>query len=224
MHEFAVQVVPLPQPLPIARQPFNPGWAIHSLGVFDTECRSCKALHWADEQLSGSSKKNPKFGTCCHQGKVVLPVLQPPPPELGNYYTGQDPISRKFRSLICKYNNALAFTSVGRQIDYSINDGGGPYVFKMHGELTHRIGSLLPAEGANPEVAYSQLYLYDPQTALDMRMGSRWNSGLSRDVLGTLQDMLYRHHPVAELYKHAQELMADIPDEDDCRNSLLYVR
>ena len=111
---------------------------------------------------------------------------------------------------------------MGRQIDYSVNDGHGPYVFKMHGALIHKIGSLLPGENAEAIPAYSQLYLYDPQIALDVRMGHRWNSGLSRDVLGTLQDMLYRYHPAAELYKHAQELIAGISDEDDCQLSIHF--
>jgi len=131
MFEFAVQVPPF-QPLPIARHPFNPEWDVHSLGDLDTNCRSCDALHWADERLSGSSKTNPKFGMCCYQGKIDLPPLQPPPPELENYYTGRDPISRKFRDLIRRYNNALAFTSVGRP-DPSVKNrrtSGSPDMYK----------------------------------------------------------------------------------------------
>jgi hypothetical protein len=92
----------------------------------------------------------------------------------------------------------------------------------MHGELMHKIGSLLPAETADATPVYSQLYLYDPQIALDVRMGYRWNSRLSRDVLGTLQDMLYRHHPATGIYKHAQELMANIPEGQDCELSIYF--
>ncbi|KAH7834143.1 hypothetical protein Vadar_013104 [Vaccinium darrowii] len=51
----------------------------HFLGEMSTTCSSCGALHWMDEKLAHSSKKNPCFGTCCLQGKVKLPPLMTPP-------------------------------------------------------------------------------------------------------------------------------------------------
>ena len=49
-------------------------------------------------------------------------------------------------------------TSVSREVDQSLlKEGGGPYVFKVHGSLSHRAGSLLPSEGQAP--IYSQLYI-----------------------------------------------------------------
>ena len=181
-----INLGPPPQPIPIAWQPFNPRLAAHSLRALDVECPFCHALHWVDEHLSGSSKIRPKFGMCCYQGKIALPPLQEPPRELMQLYNRRVPQSANFHNNIHRYNNALAFTSMGRQIDRSINDGGGPYVFKMHGELIHRIGSLLPADNARPQSVYAQLYIYDPQAALNMHMGHDWNSELSRDIMGTL--------------------------------------
>ena len=189
----------------------NSRLAVHSLQDFKIECLSCKAFHWADECLSGSSKTHPKFGMCCYQGKLDLPILQEPPAKLKDLYNGEDPVSKSFRKNIRRYNNVLAFTSVGREIDYAINDGQGPWVFRMHGELIHKIGSLLPWQNATARPVYAQLYLYDPQTALDLCMGYRWNTGLCRDVMVILHDVLYRHYPGAELYRHAKELIADIP-------------
>ena len=217
-----IDLGPPPQPLPIARRPFNPRWVTHNLGNLSVACDSCKALHWANERLSNSSKTKPKFGMCCYQGKIALPSLQEPPRELNDFYTRQAPMSTNFHEKIRKYNNALAFTSVGRQIDYSVNDGHGPYVFKMHGKLIHRIGSILPAENAENGPVYSQLYIYDPQTALEVRMGQPWNSGLDRGVLGILQDVLYCHHPGIALYHHALELIAHIPEGDNCQLSIHF--
>jgi len=54
----------------------------HDLGRMDVACSSCGALHWMVEKLSDSSKRNPRFGTCCMDGKVQLPPLQPPPEPL----------------------------------------------------------------------------------------------------------------------------------------------
>jgi hypothetical protein len=44
-------------------------------------------------------------------------------------------------------------------IDNSVNDGCGPPVFKINGQVHHRIGSLLPTDGTSPK--YIQLYIYD---------------------------------------------------------------
>ena len=57
-------------------------------------------------------------------------------------------------------------TSVGRNL--LPMEGGGPYVFKVHGSLSHRAGSLLPAPNQPP--VYAQLYIYDPDDALTYRM------------------------------------------------------
>ena len=90
-------------------------------------------------------------------------------------------------------------------MDDSLNcTGGGPYSFRLHGELIHRAGSLLPSQGDPP--AWAQLYIYDSTQALDFRMAHSANSRLDRGVMQTLQDMLYRSHPAVELYKHAFQI------------------
>ena len=58
---------------------------------------------------------------------------------------------------IRNYNSALAMTSVGRKLDHSVNNGGGPWLYKLNGELIHRAGSLLPPEEGNVAPVYSQL-------------------------------------------------------------------
>jgi hypothetical protein len=140
------QVVDI-QVLPIACRPFDPAWVVHSLGNMNILCPFCHALHWDDERLAHSTVISPKFGMCCYQGTISLPPLQPPPKELADLLTQQNSVARKFRKLIRNYNNALAMTSVGRKLDNTVNDGRGPYTFKLHGELFHRAGSLLPPEG-----------------------------------------------------------------------------
>ena len=81
---------------------------------------------------------------CYHSGKISLPALEPPPPELSLLLTEDDSISKSFHDKICNYNSALALTSVGRKLDNTYNRlGGGPYSFRLQGELIHKIGSLL---------------------------------------------------------------------------------
>ena len=134
--------------------------------------------------------------------------------------TGQDPAGRSFRNHIRNYNSALAMTSVGRHLDDSLNNGRGPYTFKLHGELIHRAGSLLP-EVDNPPV-YSQLYIYDNAAALRYRTSNTHNAELKRDILATLQNMLHTLHPATQFYKQAFELTADMPLEQQCRIALRF--
>ncbi|KAI3878605.1 hypothetical protein MKW98_027910 [Papaver atlanticum] len=72
----------------------------HSLKHMDVKCTHCGALHWMDERLMKSSRKKPKFGTCCLEGKIKLPPLQVPPKELMELYEGNGYLARLFRSKI----------------------------------------------------------------------------------------------------------------------------
>ncbi|KDR65039.1 hypothetical protein GALMADRAFT_82350 [Galerina marginata CBS 339.88] len=186
----------------------------------DVKCEYCGALHWLDERISKSSKCSPKFGMCCFSGKINLPKLENPPQELMGFLTGMDDASKKFRSNIRRYNNALAMTSVGVKQDHAINQqGGGPWLFKIQGKLSHFAGSLLPADN-HPK--YAQLYIYDPVEALNHRMAHDANAQLDRQTMQVLQDMLYRRHPGVELYKQAYELTRNMNPEDQCNIALRF--
>jgi len=106
----------------------------------DVVCPGCGAFHWMDEQLSKSHQNNPIFGTCCFSGRLDLPKLHEPPPELLQLLTGTDDVAKNFHKDIHWYNNVLAMTSLGCKTDNSVNHGAGPYVFKIHGSDTHCTG------------------------------------------------------------------------------------
>ncbi|KAF9530831.1 hypothetical protein CPB83DRAFT_745206, partial [Crepidotus variabilis] len=184
-----------------ARQPFDPAWPTHNLGRMDVSCRHCGAMHWMDERLTSSTNANPQFGKCCLSGKVSLARLHNPPNELDSLLRGDDPESKSFRDNIRRYNNALAMTSLGCTVDHSVNQGQGPYIFKVQGRLSHLSGSLLPEPDVDP--VYAQLYIYDPADALQARLANPINRDLSRGTMQKLQDMLFRLHPGAEMYKNA---------------------
>ena len=213
---FQPQPPQAPPGIPLAHCPFDPAWKVHNLGYLNICCPDCGALHWLDERLSKSSILSPMFGMCCYQGKVSLPPIQPPPIELSQFLHSQEPLGKKFCKHICNYNNALAMTYVGRKLDHSLNkQGGGPYSFRLHGELIHRVGSLMPPEGQTP--VYSQLYIYDgAQQAHEHHAGIIWNSTLDSGTLCELQDMLWHSHPGVALYKQAYQLTCAIPSEQQC--------
>ena len=211
----------VPHPLPLTHQPFNPNWSVHYMGRMDVVCSDCEALHWTSEKLSTSLVGSPKFGMCCFSGKIKIPRLDNPPPELLHLLSGQEDMCKKFRDGIRNYNNALAMTSLGCDQDRAINrDGGGPYVFKIQGRLYHQSGSLLPRPGSSP--VYAQLYIYDPQEALDFRMNNRANTSLHRATMQTLQDMLYHHHPGVQMYKQAFELTQHMGPDQQCKIALRF--
>jgi hypothetical protein len=60
---------------------------------------------------------------------------------------------------IRQYNCLFAFTSMGAHIDRSVNDGRAPPLFKIHDQVYHRVGSLLPSDDGSPK--FIQLYIYD---------------------------------------------------------------
>ena len=102
---------------------------------------------------------------------------------------------------------AFAFTSVTVKVNDSILKGCGPYSFRMHGALYHKLGALHPLDGCCPY--YSQLYIYDQQAAL--AACNYCNPNLDHVLMGELQDMLNANNPLVPLYKQGYEIMHDSP-------------
>ncbi|KAH7836195.1 hypothetical protein Vadar_033591 [Vaccinium darrowii] len=169
----------------------------------NTTCSSCGALHWMDEKLANSSKRNPCFRTCCLQGKVKLPPLMTPPAPIQALYDGNDDRSKSFRGNTRSYNAANAFTSLGAKFDDRVFGGRGPTSFTIHGELRHRTGSLMPLPGEDP--SYAQLYIYDPNSALDVR--GRRNPHLRRDVLEIIQESLLQVNEFVGKFRQAHAIL-----------------
>ena len=197
--------------LPKACLPYQEPATRHSVGAMDIECQHCKALHYKGEALSKSTRNIKYFGLCCLQGQISLPILAEPPFTLRNLLGGQSPYSAEFHHDIRGYNAALAFTSLGVKIDHSVTGTTGPYSFRIHGELCHRMGSLLP-EDDNMERSYAQLYVHDPAEALNIR--NRRNPSLNPTVMRELQGMLHDTNPYIPLYKQAFQVMREKPPEE----------
>jgi hypothetical protein len=105
---------------------------------------------------------------------------------------------------------AFAFTSVGVNIDRRITGSTGPYVFKIHGALTHRMGSLIPLNDGDP--VFAQLYIIDPEQALAHRE-TRYDD-LLPGILGDLQHLLYTINPYAQVYNQAYDILDSKPPEE----------
>ncbi|GJR71920.1 hypothetical protein Tco_0084285 [Tanacetum coccineum] len=134
-------------------------------------CAHCQAKYWYGERtVRRSSITNPRFSTCCNEGKVVLPFLFHPPSlltELMDYNVGE--WSKLFQKKLKLLNSMFSFTSTGGNINREINDGRGPYVFQINGYNHHRIRTLLPTH-IDERPRFAQLYIYDTEHEVDNRL------------------------------------------------------
>ena len=73
---------------------------------------------------------------CSNCGDIKLPPMTPPPEQLVYFFTAATPQADEFRRNVHQCNAALAFTSLGAEVNNSINEGeGGPPTFRIHGKL-----------------------------------------------------------------------------------------
>ncbi|RIA81727.1 hypothetical protein C1645_700611, partial [Glomus cerebriforme] len=117
----------------------------HELGKMNQTCIHCDAKFWMEEKNQNTSLASPAFSTCCVHGKVHLPRLIDLPPYLLNLYISSDSDAVSFRKNIRYYNNVLVCMSFGT--DINVITGQEISDFRIHGQVYHRISSLLPEDG-----------------------------------------------------------------------------
>ena len=178
-------------------------------------------MFWYGERAKSESSchdDNIVYNNCCRSGKVVIPPFQPRPDPLAALATfGGGPHSNKFMKNIRQYNCLFAFTSMGANIDRSLNDGRGPPIFKISGQVHHRIGSLLPPDGSPPK--FLQLYIYDTANEVTNRIRALAPADISYDTLDpditrSLIDMLDQHNPFAKKFRMARDRLQDGQPKD----------
>ena len=122
-------------------------------------------------------------------------------------------VAKDFHQNIRHYNNAFSLTSLGAQIDRSVLGQMGVYTFRIHGELCHLIGSLIPPAHDIPK--FSQIYLYDSsneQVELRMSHFCKYDVVLNDLLLRALQNMFHDQNPYAIQLKHARERIHHNPN------------
>jgi hypothetical protein len=142
----------------------------HYLGRMEVQCEYCHAFLWLEEKLCRSSVRNPKFILCCNQGDYTVEPLRPTLPLIRDLLTGNTSELREFKSKIRVYNSKFNFTSLGVQQDHSVQ-GRGPYTFRIHGTIHHRIESIFPWD-ADDSLKAAQLYVVDPDYQANLRSGN----------------------------------------------------
>ncbi|XP_074267178.1 uncharacterized protein LOC141590483 [Silene latifolia] len=171
------------------------------------ECGYCEAQMWYEERArKDRSSSDPEFSICCMKGKVQLPKLRDPPPLLWELLSNKHPLSKHFIDNIRSYNMMFSFTSMGGRIDTSVNQGQGPYCFKMGGQNVHLIGSLLPSETARPK--FCQLYIFDTEEEINNRknvVSFGRPEQFSDELIALLQGMIDQHNRLAKTFRMARD-------------------
>ncbi|GFR90173.1 protein Y46B2A.2 [Elysia marginata] len=170
----------------------------HYLGGMNVRCEHCGAFRWKAENKA----------LCCANGQVTLPPLPRTPSLLMKLLSGTDLKAKRFREKFRAYNNALAFASLG------VNEEilpPGVYCFKIHGEVHHSIGPLMPDPTVNQRPKFAQIYIYDTDNEIENR--TQWNDGLDQEILADLQRLLHVVNPFVKNYKHASDVTASSGDQ-----------
>ncbi|XP_074327640.1 uncharacterized protein LOC141665556 [Apium graveolens] len=168
-------------------------------------CKFCGALVWAAEFTGTHMGTGPKaYSICCAKGKVQLPLLKETPPELKQLLTGTTMREIKFQHNLRMYNIIFALCSFGGSVDESINNGSGPYVFRVNDHVYHSNGSLVPPDGRTPK--FAQFYMYDGQEAVDYRLQFPLSRDqLDPDIVNLLLQMLNRENALLGIFKQIRE-------------------
>ena len=102
------------------------------------------------------------------------------------------------------YNTLFAFCSFGGKLDDSINDGKGPYVFRVTWQVYHNVGSLIQPDRTTPK--FAQLYMYDGQHANEHRLNfTRSLDDVNRSIIATLADMLNQNNVLVKIFSQVRE-------------------
>ncbi|KAK9931510.1 hypothetical protein M0R45_018784 [Rubus argutus] len=167
------------------------------------QCVHCNAYYWRDEKNTRGI-----YTGCCQQGQVRLPQPNPTPQfleKLLDLNNGRESIL--FKENIRVYNSMFSFTSMGAKIDYHINDGSGPYVFKICGQVHHLMGSVLPLDGELPK--YAQLYVYDTHNEISNRMNAidpfHNNQKIKQDIVKRLIQMFDEINELTKTFRTVKD-------------------
>lgn len=176
---------------------------VHYMGSLSYSCTHCDALAWKVEGV----RIQPFVGKCCcNRGKVNFSPLHDPTITLKDLLLDDTARGKEFRVNIRGYNNAMAFASLGAQINERSTRGWGLYTFRVHGSIYHNIGALMPDEGSDGLPRFTQLYFYDTDHEIQNRLCHL--SSLNMDVLhALLQTMIHEINPYAHALRLAAEMM-----------------
>jgi len=187
----------------------------HFIGLLtDDFCTNCKACHFLCERAVGDLYKEVGscvYKTCCAKGKVYQkPISYPFPLEVQNILlaTGFTPHQRTMiHDKIRMMNSLLSFASItttGEEFRFS---GGGPFIYKIQGNLVRNISEVRPYNSPR----FSQLYFVDVEAG---KTGIS-NTKLYRDLPPFIKQLtlqIYEHLTVINPYAQTYQMIREVID------------
>jgi hypothetical protein len=101
---------------------------------------------------------------------------------------------------------------MGANIIKDINKGEGPYIFRINGQIHHRIGSLLPEQGQPPQ--YAELYIFYTKNEIKNRIKALHKEDpqekdIDPNIVQELKNMLHKYNPLVKIFRHARDLLEE---------------
>lgn len=129
-----------------------------------------------------------------------------------------DPRCADFRDKIQRYNNALAFTSIGMDRDLTTLNHRGVYTLRTNGRIYHHIGAFEPANNVPAAHNFAQIYLLGPTAAAPERLQrqsvvqGRVIDSLHAGTMTALSQYMHDNNHYARIYRTSRERFAQSPD------------
>lgn len=129
-----------------------------------------------------------------------------------------DDRSADFRDKIQRYNNALAFTSIGMDRDLTTLNHRGVYTLRANGRIYHHLGAFEPNNNVPADHNFAQIYLLDPAVAAQERIQrqsviqGRPMDPLNVGIMTELSQYMHDHNHYARIYRTSRERFAQSPD------------
>jgi len=181
---------------------FTTSATLFSPSPMSVKCQFCRANYSMNEVNTRR-----RFPLCCKSGDIKLPEREYSR-ELQVLLTDH-PDKAHFLSHIREYNSAMAMASVGAKLPRISTNG--PYVFRLQGQIYHRISAVQPENGSTP--VYGQLYMLDPEAAMSTRAANPANSGCKAEIMERLHNILIN---ARNPFIQALHNMKEVIEQEEC--------
>ncbi|GBN64273.1 hypothetical protein AVEN_9258-1 [Araneus ventricosus] len=95
-------------------------------------------------------------------------------------------------------------------VDFS---GGGPYVFKVHGQIRHRTSHIQSVNGQASQ--YVQLYVIDSTLATKIRVNHPANEQCNLRILDQIDRFFRQHNRLSDTYRMLREVESRVISESN---------
>ncbi|GBO13309.1 hypothetical protein AVEN_163384-1 [Araneus ventricosus] len=95
-------------------------------------------------------------------------------------------------------------------VDFS---GGGPYVFKVHGQIRHRTSHIQSVYGQAPQ--YAQHYVLDSTQATEIRVNHPANEQCNIRILDQIDRFFRQHNRLSDTYRMLREVESQVIAESN---------